>query len=110
MRKDDAPRIVDKRAFRSVPEVPNLSIVSRPNVLRLASAAMLGGALEGIPFARSASAQTITAVTVGIVSSSSDAPFFIADKMGFFRAAGIDAQFTNFDGAPQMIAPLGTGQ
>jgi NitT/TauT family transport system substrate-binding protein len=87
-----------------------LSIVSRPNVLRLASAAMLGGALEGLPFARSASAQALAVVTVGIVSSSSDAPFFIADKMGFFRAAGIDAQFTNFDGAPQMIAPLGTGQ
>jgi NitT/TauT family transport system substrate-binding protein len=84
--------------------------ITRADILRSASATMLGGALGAFAYPREASAQDLATVSIGIVSSSSDAPFFIADKLGFFRAAGINPQFTNFDGAPQMIAPLGTGQ
>ena len=35
---------------------------------------------------------------------------FIAEKMGYFKDEGIDAQFTDFDSATTMIAPLGIGQ
>lgn len=54
--------------------------------------------------------RSLTPVTVGIIGSSSDAPFFIAEKFGFFRDAGIDVRFLHFDGAPLMVAPLGVGQ
>jgi len=49
-------------------------------------------------------------VRVGTTSSSSDAPLFIADKKGYFRQEGLEVEFTPFDSAAKMIAPLGTGQ
>jgi NitT/TauT family transport system substrate-binding protein len=55
-----------------------------------------------------ASAQT--PVGVGISDSSSDVGFFIADKKGYFKAAGIATTMTPFASAAKMIAPLGTGQ
>ena len=84
--------------------------VSRSHALRLVAAGTAGAALEESIFCARAFAQTPAQVSIGIVSSSSDAPFFIADKMGYFREVGIEAQFTTFAAAPQMIAPLGTGQ
>ncbi|MBA2690377.1 MAG: ABC transporter substrate-binding protein [Burkholderiales bacterium] len=53
---------------------------------------------------------TAATVRVGTTNSSSDAPLFIADKKGYFKAEGIDVEFTAFDSAAKMIAPLGTGQ
>lgn len=55
-------------------------------------------------------AQGADVVQIGAVSAASDAPFLIAAQKGFFREAGIDAQFTTFDSANDMIAPLGRGQ
>jgi len=49
-------------------------------------------------------------VRVGTTSSSSDAPLFIADKRGYFKEEGIEVEFTTFDSAAKMIAPLGAGQ
>jgi NitT/TauT family transport system substrate-binding protein len=49
-------------------------------------------------------------LTVGITSVSTDAPFFIADKMGYFKAAGLTVNFIPFDSAAKMVAPLGAGQ
>jgi NitT/TauT family transport system substrate-binding protein len=49
-------------------------------------------------------------VRVGTTNSSSDAPFFIADKEGYFKQEGIEVEFTAFDSAAKMIAPLGVGQ
>jgi NitT/TauT family transport system substrate-binding protein len=49
-------------------------------------------------------------VRVGTTNSSSDAPFFIADKKGYFKQEGIDVEFAAFDSAAKMIAPLGIGQ
>ncbi len=46
-------------------------------------------------------------VRVGIAVASSDAPFFIADKKGYFKQEGIQVTFTALT---NMIAPLGTGQ
>ena len=49
-------------------------------------------------------------VTVGATSSTSDAPIYIADKKGFFRAEGIEVKVSNFRSASDMVAPLGAGQ
>lgn len=49
-------------------------------------------------------------VRIGTTNSSSDAPLFIAEAKGYFKAEGIDVEFTDFDSAAKMIAPLGTGQ
>jgi NitT/TauT family transport system substrate-binding protein len=54
-----------------------------------------------------ASAQELT---VGVIGSSSDAPFFVADKKGFFKDEGITVNFIRFDSAAKAIAPLGTGE
>ena len=54
-----------------------------------------------------AAAQTLT---VGATSSTSDAPIYIADKQGYFRAEGLDVKVTNFRSAADMVAPLGAGQ
>jgi NitT/TauT family transport system substrate-binding protein len=50
------------------------------------------------------------AITVGATSSTSDAPIYIADKKGYFRAEGLDVKVVNFRSASDMVAPLGAGQ
>ncbi|WP_454848713.1 ABC transporter substrate-binding protein [Rhizobium binxianense] len=57
-----------------------------------------------------AEAADTTTVNIGIVNSSSDVAFFIADKKGYFRDEGIDAKFVPFDSGAKMVAPLGAGQ
>src|SRR5262245_10945522 len=54
-----------------------------------------------------ARAQTIT---VGAASTTSDAPIYIADKKGYFKAEGLQVTVTNFRSASDMVAPLGSGQ
>ena len=54
-----------------------------------------------------AGAQTIT---VGATSSTSDAPIYIADKKGYFRAEGLAVKVSDFRSAADMVAPLGAGQ
>jgi NitT/TauT family transport system substrate-binding protein len=49
-------------------------------------------------------------VKVGIARTISDAGYYIADAMGFFREDGLDVSITAFNSAAQMIAPLGTGE
>lgn len=49
-------------------------------------------------------------LTIGITSVSTDAPFFIADKKGYFKAAGLTVNFIPFDSAAKMVPPLGAGQ
>ena len=61
----------------------------------------------GVLLPRLAGAQTIT---VGATSSTSDAPIYIADKMGYFRAEGIEVKVSDFRSAADMVAPLGAGQ
>ena len=56
---------------------------------------------------RAAAAQ---AITVGATSSTSDAPIYIADKKGYFRAEGLEVKVANFRSAADMVAPLGAGQ
>jgi NitT/TauT family transport system substrate-binding protein len=49
-------------------------------------------------------------VRVGTNNVVSDAPFFIANKKGYFAEQGIKVTFVSFDAGPKMIAPLGVGQ
>jgi NitT/TauT family transport system substrate-binding protein len=37
-------------------------------------------------------------------------PFYIADRLGFFKAENLDVRFSTINSAAQMIAPLGVGQ
>jgi NitT/TauT family transport system substrate-binding protein len=57
-----------------------------------------------------AGAAVAQTVTVGAASTVSDAPIYIADRKGFFRAEGLDVKVTNFRSASDMVAPLGAGQ
>jgi NitT/TauT family transport system substrate-binding protein len=49
-------------------------------------------------------------VSVGIVGSISDAPFFIAEAKNFFTDEGLKVDTSTFDSASTMIAPLAAGQ
>jgi NitT/TauT family transport system substrate-binding protein len=49
-------------------------------------------------------------VNIGVIGATSDAAFYIADRKGYFKAEGIDANITNFKNSAEMIAPLGSGQ
>jgi NitT/TauT family transport system substrate-binding protein len=75
---------------------------------RVKSAALLAFLLLAVTsVVEPASAQI---VTVGTTSSTSDAPIFIADKKGYFRAEGLEVKVANFRSAADMVAPLGAGQ
>jgi NitT/TauT family transport system substrate-binding protein len=49
-------------------------------------------------------------LTIGTIGASSDAPFFIAEKKGYFRDEGLSVKFIRFDSAAKMIPSLGTGE
>ena len=55
------------------------------------------------------SAEPLT-VTVGATSTTSDAPIYIADKLGYFSDEGLSVTVSNFRSASDMVAPLGTGE
>ena len=49
-------------------------------------------------------------VSIGIVNAVSDGDLFIAEAKGYFKDAGIEASFVEFDTGAKMVAPLGAGQ
>jgi len=49
-------------------------------------------------------------VTVGIVNTSADAGFLIAQANGYFKDVGLDVKLVPFASAALMIAPLATGE
>ena len=56
-------------------------------------------------------AQPVDIVRVGVGPDSlTYTPFFLADKLGFFRAEGINVRFVTMNSAALMVAPLGIGQ
>ncbi len=57
-----------------------------------------------------ASAAQLALVRVGLVNSSSDVCFFLADKKGYFKQEGLAVTFTSFNSAAKMVAPLGADQ
>ncbi len=48
-------------------------------------------------------------VNVGITNVVADAPFFVADKRGYFAAENLKVNLIAFDAAAKMIAPLASG-
>lgn len=76
-------------------------IVGRRRLLIAGAAALFFGQAGAVSAAEK--------VRVGTVGNSSDAGFFIADAKGYFKDEELDVSFVPFDGAAQMIAPLGTG-
>src|SRR5450631_3953850 len=73
------------------------------NMLRFASTLALLLAAFGAPLY----AQELH---VGVVGTTSDAPFFIADAKGYFRDEGLTVAFIRFDSAAKMVVPLGSGE
>lgn len=55
-------------------------------------------------------AQELATVRIGTNGSMTEAPFHIADKLGYFRQEGLAVTFTPFESAANMVAPLGAGQ
>jgi NitT/TauT family transport system substrate-binding protein len=56
-------------------------------------------------------ADTPLAVRLGVGTDSiTMTPFYLAQKLGFFKAEGLDVQFVPLPSAALMIAPLGAGQ
>jgi NitT/TauT family transport system substrate-binding protein len=49
-------------------------------------------------------------INVGATSTTSDAPIYIADKLGYFSSEGLSVTVSNFRSASDMVAPLGTGE
>jgi NitT/TauT family transport system substrate-binding protein len=58
----------------------------------------------------SATGDTLPVIRVGILTSTTDAPLWIADRYGYFKDEGLSVQFVTFSSGEQMIAPLSTGQ
>jgi NitT/TauT family transport system substrate-binding protein len=55
-------------------------------------------------------AQELVTIRVGTNGSMTEAPFHIADKLGYFRQEGLAVTFIPFESAANMVAPLGAGQ
>src|SRR5437016_5944558 len=66
--------------------------------------------LAALAFAVSSPAPAADQVKIGISRTLSDAGYYIADALGFFREEGIEVSIVGFNSAAQMIAPLGTGE
>ena len=49
-------------------------------------------------------------VSIGIVGAVSDITLFLAEKKGYFRDEGLNANLLTFDSGAKMVAPLGAGQ
>ncbi len=49
-------------------------------------------------------------VKVGVANTLNDATLYIAQDRGYFREAGVEVEFVDFDSGGRMIAPLGAGQ
>jgi len=72
--------------------------------------AILSFLLAAAGLASPASAAQLVEVKVGTNNVISDAPFFIANRKGYFEEQGIKVKLVSFDAGPKMIAPLGAGQ
>lgn len=77
--------------------------LTRPRFFALASAA---AATAAVP----SRARAADRVRVGTANLVSDAPLFVADKLGYFREQGLEVELVSLDSGTKMIAPMGTGE
>src|SRR4029079_5334952 len=56
-----------------------------------------------------AQTQELKPVKIGVVNLSTDVAFYIAENRRYFKAEGLNADFSYFDSGAKMIVPLGTG-
>lgn len=80
----------------------SLSIMSSFNRRSFLAAAAFGSV-------SSAWAQAPVPVRVGVIPILAASPIFVADREGWFRAAGLDARITTFESGPNMIQALASG-
>lgn len=59
---------------------------------------------------REAGSQELTTVRLANSRISSDAPFWIADRLGYFREEGLKVEFLQFNSSETMMPMLSTGQ
>jgi NitT/TauT family transport system substrate-binding protein len=88
----------------------NAAGVNTTSRQRFLTSAAAAGTVAASGFPTVARAQTLDKVSVGIVNTASDAVFFVADRLGYFRDAGIEVTLTPFQSTPMTVAPLGVGQ
>ncbi len=81
-----------------------------PSVASSAPAAAAPAAAPTAAAVASEQAPPRQVVRVGTLNVVSDAMFYIGRERGYFAAEGLDLDFTVFDSAQQMIAPMGAGQ
>lgn len=75
------------------------------------SAGLWAAVLASLLLGRPVVADQPVTVRLGYSPSSiTYTPFYIADRLGFFRAEGLNVDFIPFQSAAQMVAPLGAGQ
>ena len=70
---------------------------------------LLQAAAASAVFAPAVARAAATKVTLGIVDTVSDAPYFIADARGYFKDEGLDVDIASFPSGAKMIASLSTG-
>ena len=69
-----------------------------------------GGAAAGATVLAPSIVRAAQKVTLGVVNTISDAPYFIADGRGYFTDAGLDVEIINFPSGAKMISSLATGE
>jgi NitT/TauT family transport system substrate-binding protein len=75
---------------------------------RITRRALIGAGAAAVVCAPSI-ARAATKVSLGIVNTVSDAPYFIAHARGYFAAEGLDVDLQKFPSGAKMISSLSTG-
>src|SRR6266566_769844 len=99
-------RHCQRTCTQSESEMTNDASARWPKASVVAAVCLLSGVALAAPYSPAAAADQ---VKIGIARTISDAAYYIADAMGFFREDGLDVSISGFNSAAQMIAPLGSG-
>jgi NitT/TauT family transport system substrate-binding protein len=75
-----------------------------------AGAAAGGAGAPAAKPAQPASPPPLQTVSIGVINTIADAPFYIAEKKGYFREVGIQPELRVFQSGALMIAPLSADQ
>lgn len=73
----------------------------------LSSAASVGAAAA---FAAPALVRAAESIRVGVLGIITDAPFYVADKKGYFKDEGLNVVFSTFASSGNMVVPMNSGQ